>query len=427
MAKLRVIAGPYHGVTFELGTDRITVGRDLDNVIRFPASLVSRHHAEIVREGETYKLRDLNSTNGSFVDGKPVAESVIQPGNKILLADVELEFVPEVPAASAAPEAGPTQPALSPPPKPVDQIRIPSPPQRGVWRPPRPQLDHVPVTLPPPPAPIPAAEPARAPAAPPPVVDPPSAATTPPAVPSAPAPDETQPVSAPAQTKPILPALAVEPLPPGGRVIVVRPPVTPRLEPQLPPAPAAAIPVVVTPAPEATQKGSAPAEVTRSSPAPTAAPPPPAGRVIVVSSPSVPQPALKVATAPRQPIFIRSGTNLAKAPGASPKEPVVAPARPAIRTVEVAEAPAKAPPAAAAPAVVRQVSAPSAAAVVDEPVVAEPPRYRRAWFALVAFVGLLLIIAGYTLDSNPLRFFGIVAVILGGLCVIRDWSPVPGK
>ena len=394
MAKLRVIAGPYRGVAFDLGTDRITIGRDLDNVIRFPASLVSRHHAEIVRDGVAYKLRDLGSTNGSFVDGNPVLESVIEPGSKIRLADVELEFVPEdptaaepgtVPRPAAAP--APAQSPLPTTPDSVTQIRIPPPPQRGVWRPPRPQPDRVPVTLPSSPNPIPAPEPTppatTAPTSSPPVVKTPPAASAPAAAPAAPLPAEIG-NGAP-------PAAAAEPRPVAGRVVIVGPAAAPKPEAKLQTAPAS----------------PRPAEATLVSQPPAAGP--------------APRPT-------RQPIFIRSSPAAAKPAGTATKAGVVAPARPAIRTVEVAEVLDKPLPAAAPAAVVRQVSAPSAPAVVDEPApVEEQPRYRRAWFAVVAFLGLLLIIAGYTLDSNPLRFFGILAVILGVLCVIRDWSPIPGK
>lgn len=53
-------------------TSRITVGRDADNTIELEDSLASRHHAVIQKVKDAFFVEDLNSTNGTFVNGKPV-------------------------------------------------------------------------------------------------------------------------------------------------------------------------------------------------------------------------------------------------------------------------------------------------------------------------------------------------------------------
>jgi len=67
-----------------LGQGVIRVGRDADNdlVIEHPA--VSRHHAEIMREGQRYVVHDLDSDNGSFVcyAGDPAQERRLAPGGE---------------------------------------------------------------------------------------------------------------------------------------------------------------------------------------------------------------------------------------------------------------------------------------------------------------------------------------------------------
>ena len=58
------------------------LGRDpaCDIVLEGPeAAIVSTHHLEIRKEGESYRLLDLNSTNGTYLDGKKVPEANLAP------------------------------------------------------------------------------------------------------------------------------------------------------------------------------------------------------------------------------------------------------------------------------------------------------------------------------------------------------------
>jgi pSer/pThr/pTyr-binding forkhead associated (FHA) protein len=51
---------------------RITIGRENDNTIQLDDALVSRHHALVHRIANDYFVKDLESTNGTFVNGTPV-------------------------------------------------------------------------------------------------------------------------------------------------------------------------------------------------------------------------------------------------------------------------------------------------------------------------------------------------------------------
>jgi pSer/pThr/pTyr-binding forkhead associated (FHA) protein len=53
-------------------TSRITVGRDADNTIELEDVMASRHHAVIQKVKEEFFIEDLNSTNGTFVNARPV-------------------------------------------------------------------------------------------------------------------------------------------------------------------------------------------------------------------------------------------------------------------------------------------------------------------------------------------------------------------
>lgn len=62
----------------------MTIGRDASNAIALSAPAVSRFHAEVEKVGQRYRVRDLRSSNGTFVNGKAVTGEVwVQPGDAI--------------------------------------------------------------------------------------------------------------------------------------------------------------------------------------------------------------------------------------------------------------------------------------------------------------------------------------------------------
>ncbi|HUN58736.1 MAG TPA: FHA domain-containing protein [Candidatus Binataceae bacterium] len=68
------------------------LGRALDNDVVINHASVSRHHAEIEGSGRSYRIRDLGSQNGTFVDGSPVTEATVGDGAKVKLGDAVLTF-----------------------------------------------------------------------------------------------------------------------------------------------------------------------------------------------------------------------------------------------------------------------------------------------------------------------------------------------
>jgi signal transduction histidine kinase/ActR/RegA family two-component response regulator len=75
MNKLFILTGPQRNLPYKLKPDVTLVGRGPDNDIRIKDNLVSRHHLRISRQGAKFSIRDLHSTNGTYVEGK-----VIDPG-----------------------------------------------------------------------------------------------------------------------------------------------------------------------------------------------------------------------------------------------------------------------------------------------------------------------------------------------------------
>jgi two-component system, cell cycle response regulator len=70
-----------------------TIGRHPTNVLRIDEESISRHHARITREGDSYVLEDLGSRNGSFVAGSRVTRQAIEDGTSLALgAHVTFRF-----------------------------------------------------------------------------------------------------------------------------------------------------------------------------------------------------------------------------------------------------------------------------------------------------------------------------------------------
>jgi hypothetical protein len=88
-----VLTGLTHPGGFELIPGFNTVGRNPTNDFRVPDSTVSSFHCEIiVSENLDVTVRDLNSTNGTFIDGQPIQESALNPGQVLRLGSAEVKL-----------------------------------------------------------------------------------------------------------------------------------------------------------------------------------------------------------------------------------------------------------------------------------------------------------------------------------------------
>ena len=76
----------------------ITIGRRSDNHIILKDTRVSRSHAQIKLINDRFVIFDMNSTGGTFVNGQPTSQSVLNPGDIISLAGVVFIFSQEMPA-----------------------------------------------------------------------------------------------------------------------------------------------------------------------------------------------------------------------------------------------------------------------------------------------------------------------------------------
>ena len=92
MAKLVIQNQGMTGRACELNTDRTTIGRVEDNTFQIADASVSSHHCEVHLRGSDVFIRDLNSTNGSFINGEKVTEQVLKPGQILRLGQGDDEL-----------------------------------------------------------------------------------------------------------------------------------------------------------------------------------------------------------------------------------------------------------------------------------------------------------------------------------------------
>ncbi len=86
------ISKPFSGKRFLLTEKAYKVGRKEDCDIRLDEPSVSSTHAKVVYSEEQWKVINLLSSNGTFVNGDKVSESDVFPGDRIRFGGVELMY-----------------------------------------------------------------------------------------------------------------------------------------------------------------------------------------------------------------------------------------------------------------------------------------------------------------------------------------------
>jgi pSer/pThr/pTyr-binding forkhead associated (FHA) protein len=94
MPKLVALTEELAGREFPLDAPKVTVGRSPDNTICIGDVSVSSHHAELVREGDAgdYLLRDLQSTNGTRVNGQSITEQKLAGGDTVRFGRIDCRY-----------------------------------------------------------------------------------------------------------------------------------------------------------------------------------------------------------------------------------------------------------------------------------------------------------------------------------------------
>lgn len=138
--RLTSIKGFNKGEVYPLEDDEIIIGRGEENGIVLSIAEVSRQHAVLTRAEEGYMIKDLGSTNGTFVDKKKIGgKYLLKPGDTIMLGDaIYLTFQansdPEETLIAPRPDAFsvPDETAVTPKPSAREPVARPvTTPERG--------------------------------------------------------------------------------------------------------------------------------------------------------------------------------------------------------------------------------------------------------------------------------------------------------
>jgi predicted component of type VI protein secretion system len=90
--KLVVTLGGAEGETYSLRDGVTSVGRDTDNQIQLMSDRVSRHHAKFTNLSVICRLEDLNSTNGTLVNGRKITSYDLKNGDEVTIGELVMRF-----------------------------------------------------------------------------------------------------------------------------------------------------------------------------------------------------------------------------------------------------------------------------------------------------------------------------------------------
>ncbi|MCU1570248.1 MAG: hypothetical protein JWR33_989 [Naasia sp.] len=80
-ARLVITSGPKAGVEIPLGTEPLTIGRSGESGLQIRDDYTSTHHARLLLWNDEWVIQDLDSTNGTFLDGKRITVPTQVPVN----------------------------------------------------------------------------------------------------------------------------------------------------------------------------------------------------------------------------------------------------------------------------------------------------------------------------------------------------------
>src|SRR5271163_4787441 len=105
---LQVVRGRSASTTLKLADGVTTIGRHDDCLIRIKSSQVSRRHCELYEVADKLTIRDLGSSNGTFVNGKKVAgQQTLKHGDELTVGAVTLRVAQLGQPPVSRPEPGP--------------------------------------------------------------------------------------------------------------------------------------------------------------------------------------------------------------------------------------------------------------------------------------------------------------------------------
>jgi hypothetical protein len=85
--------GGLAGQSFQPGEGRTLIGRSPDCDVFLDDVTVSRRHAELLRDGDTFSIRDLGSLNGTYVNRRRIESTVLEHDDEVQIGKYRLTFL----------------------------------------------------------------------------------------------------------------------------------------------------------------------------------------------------------------------------------------------------------------------------------------------------------------------------------------------
>ncbi len=94
-ARLEILNGGFEGMTYDLSNTEVVIGRNPTTDITLLDEGISRDHALILvdEEGSGFVIEDLQSTNGTKVNGKRVRSAALSEGDEIQIGQTLFRFI----------------------------------------------------------------------------------------------------------------------------------------------------------------------------------------------------------------------------------------------------------------------------------------------------------------------------------------------
>jgi two-component system, NtrC family, response regulator HydG len=90
--RLEAVTGPLKGVVFPITAERVSIGSDISNELSIYDASIAAAHCLITRHGDAVAVTDLESGQGTFVNGVPVRERILKDSDTITIGECELVF-----------------------------------------------------------------------------------------------------------------------------------------------------------------------------------------------------------------------------------------------------------------------------------------------------------------------------------------------
>src|SRR5579864_5027415 len=102
MFTLQIMNGPHAGRVFPLDKDSVVIGRSQEADIVLDANEISRRHALIMRREDSFFIEDLNTRNGTSVNGRRLVQPApLADGDSVQIASFRLVFRGELASSSS--------------------------------------------------------------------------------------------------------------------------------------------------------------------------------------------------------------------------------------------------------------------------------------------------------------------------------------